>query len=144
MMDHIRAIEKITEDVDTHIQMHLEPYQAQVELLKTIPGIKDLAAASIIAEVGVDMDQFKDESHLSAWAGLCPGNYESAGKKKSSRIRKGNKYLRVTMTQAAWAASRTKNTFLGAKYRSLIPRKGKKRAIIAVGRKMLIICYNIT
>lgn len=143
MMDHIRAIEKITEDIDTQIQMHLEPYQAQVELLKTIPGIKDLAAASIIAEIGVDMDQFKDESHLSAWAGLCPGNYESAGKKKSSRIRKGNKYLRVTMTQAAWAASRTKNTFLGAKYRSLIPRKGKKRAIIAVGRKMLIICYHI-
>jgi transposase len=143
MMDHIHAIEKVTENIDQQIQKDLEPYQAQVELLKTIPGIKDLAAASIIAEIGVDMDQFKDESHLSAWAGLCPGNYESAGKKKSSRIRKGNKYLRVTMTQAAWAASRTKNTFLGAKYRSLIPRKGKKRAIIAVGRKMLIICYHI-
>lgn len=143
MMDHIRAIEKITEDVDKHIQIHLEPYQTQVDLLKTIPGVKDLAAASIIAEIGVDMNQFKDESHLSAWAGLCPGNNESAGKKKSSRIRKGNTSLRVIMTQAAWAASRTKNTYLGAKYRSLIPRKGKKRAIIAVGRKMLVICYHI-
>jgi transposase len=143
MMDHIHAIERIIEDVDRHIQNHLEPYQAQTELLKTIPGVKDLAAASIIAELGVDMNQFKDASHLSAWAGLCPGNYESAGKKKSSRIRKGNKNLKVTMTQAAWAASRTKNTYLGAKYRALIPRKGKKRAIITIGHKMLIICYHI-
>jgi transposase len=143
MMQHIHAIERIIEEVDKHIQNHLEPYQAQVELLKTIPGIKNLAAASIIAELGADMNQFKDASHLCAWAGLCPGNYESAGKKKSSRIRKGNKHLRVTMTQAAWAASRTKNTYLGAKYRALIPRKGKKRAIIAIGRKMLVISYHI-
>jgi transposase len=143
MMDHIHAIERIIEDVDRHIQNHLKPYQAQLELLKTIPGIKDLAAASIVAELGVDMNQFNDASHLSAWAGLCPGNYESAGKKKSSRIRKGNKHLKITMTQVAWAASRTKNTYLGAKYRALIPKKGKKRAIIAIGRKMLVICYHM-
>ncbi len=143
MMDHIHAIERIIEDVDRHIQNHLKPYQAQLELLKTIPGIKDLAAASIVAELGVDMNQFNDASHLSAWAGLCPGNYESAGKKKSSRIRKGNKNLKITMTQVAWAASRTKNTYLGAKYRALIPKKGKKRAIIAIGRKILVICYHM-
>lgn len=143
MMEHAASLEKIIEKIDQDIQKHLEPYQAQVQLLKTIPGVKDLAAASIIAEVGVDMNQFKDAAHLSSWAGLCPGNNQSAGKIKSSRIRKGNKHLKVTMTQVAWAISRTKQTYLGAKYRSLMPKRGKKRAIIAVGRKTLVICHHI-
>lgn len=143
MMGHAGSIEKIIEELDQDIQEHLESYQRQVELLKTIPGVKDLAAASIIAEIGVDMNQFKDASHLSAWAGMCPGNNQSAGKIKSSRIRKGNKHLKTTMTQVAWAISRTKKTYLGAKYRALVPRRGKKRAIIAVGRKALVICYHM-
>jgi len=143
MMEHVESIEKIIEAIDQDIQESLKPYQAQVELLKTIPGVKDLAAASLIAELGVDMNQFKDAAHLSAWAGLCPGNNQSAGKIKSSRIRKGNKHLKVTMTQVAWAISRTKHTYLGSKYRALVPRRGKKRAIIAIGRKTLVICYLI-
>lgn len=143
MMEHISSIEGIIDDLDKDIEEHLKPYHAQVELLKTIPGVKDLAAASIIAEIGVDMNQFKDASHLSAWAGMCPGNNQSAGIIKSSRIRKGNKHLKTTMTQIAWAISRTKQTYLGAKYRALAFRRGKKRAIIAVGRKALIICYHM-
>jgi transposase len=143
MMEHVKSIEEIIEKLDQDIQQHLEPYQAQVKLLQTMGGIKDLAAASIIAELGVDMNQFKDATHLSAWSGMCPGNNQSAGKSKSSRIRKGNKHLKVTMTQVAWALSRTKNTYLGAKYRSLVPRRGKKRAIIAIGRKALVICYHM-
>lgn len=143
MMDHFYALERIIATVDEHIQKHIKPYQAQVELLKTVPGIKDLSAVSIVAELGVDMNQFKDAAHLSAWAGLCPGNNESAGKIKSSRIRKGNKHLKTTMTQVAWAISRTKGTYLGAKYRALVPKRGKKRAIIAVSRKSLVICYHM-
>lgn len=143
MKEHVEAIEKLIESLDQDIQEHLKPYQAQVELLKTIPGVKDLAAASLIAEVGVDMKQFENAAHLSAWAGLCPGNNESAGKIKSSRIRKGNKHLKATMTQVAWAISRTKNTFLGSKYRALVPRRGNKRAIIAIGRKALVITYHM-
>jgi transposase len=143
MMSHVRSIEKIIEEIDQDIQVHLQPYQAQVELLKTIPGVKDLAAASIIAELGVDMNQFKDAGHLSAWAGMCPGNNQSAGKIKSSRIRKGNKHLKITMTQVAWAISRTKGTYLGAKYRALAQRRGRKRAIIAIGRKTVVICYHM-
>lgn len=143
MMEHVGSIEKIIKEIDQDIQEHLKPYQAHVELLKTIPGIQDLAAASIIAELGVDMNQFKDASHLSAWAGMCPGNNQSAGKIKSSRIRKGNKHLKTTMTQVAWAISRTKQTYLGTKYRALAPRRGKKRAIIAIGRKTLVICYHM-
>lgn len=143
MIEHVTSIEKIIEAIDCDIQEHLKPYEAQVELLKTMPGIKDLAAASLIAELGVDMNQFTNASHLCAWAGLCPGNNQSAGKIKSSRIRKGNKHLKVTMTQVAWALSRTKHTYLGAKYRALVPRRGKKRALIAIGRKCLVICYHM-
>lgn len=143
MMEHVEAIERIIGAIDQDIQDSLKPYQSEVELLKTIPGVKDLAAASLIAELGVDMNQFKNAAHLSAWAGLCPGNNQSAGKIKSSRIRKGNKHLKVTMTQVAWAISRTKQTYLGSKYRALAPRRGKKRAIIAIGRKALVICYHM-
>lgn len=143
MMKHAADIEALISELDQDIQSYLKPYEEQVELLKTIPGIKDSAAASLIAELGVDMDQFKNAAHLSAWAGLCPGNNESAGKVKSAQIRKGNKHLKTTMTQVAWAISRTKNTYLGAKYRALAPRRGKKRAIIATGRKALVICYHM-
>lgn len=141
MMKHLQGIELIINEIDKDIQKHLEPYQAQVKLLQTCCGIKDQAAASIIAELGVDMSQFKDASHASAWAGLCPGSNQSAGKIKSSRLRKGNKHLKVVMTQVAWAISRTKDTYLGAKYRALAPRRGKKRAIMAIARKALVICY---
>ncbi len=143
MMNHVKAIEASIKDLDAKIQHHLKPYQSQVELLKTIPGVKDTAAASIIAELGVDMNQFKSASHLTAWAGLCPGNNQSGGKTMSSRVRKGNKYVKVAMTQVAWAISRTKSTYLGAKYRALAPRRGKKRAIVAVGRKTLVIIYHM-
>ena len=143
MIGHITTIEAIIAQIDEEIQKQLFPYHAQVELLKTIPGVKDLAAASLIAELGVDMNQFRSAAHLSAWAGLCPGNNQSAGKIKSSRIRKGNKHLKVTMTQVAWAVSRTKSTYLGAKYRALALRRGKQRSIIAIGRKTLIVCFHM-
>lgn len=141
MMKHLQGIELIIDEIDKDIQKHLEPYQAQIKLLQTCCGIKDQAAASIIAELGVDMNQFKDASHATAWAGLCPGSNQSAGKIKSSRLRKGNKHLKVVMTQVAWAISRTKDTYLGAKYRALAPRRGKKRAVMAIARKALVICY---
>lgn len=143
MMSQVVSIEKIIDKVENGIEKLIKPYQAQIELLQTIPGIKERTAASLIAEIGVDMNQFKDAAHLTAWAGLCPGSNQSAGKIKSSRIRKGNKHLKVTMTQVAWAIAKTKRTYLGAKYRALAPRRGKKRAIIAIGRKTLVICYHV-
>lgn len=143
MMEHVTSIEALIEKIDCDIERHLKPYQEQVELLKTIPGIKDLAAASIIAEIGVDMGQFRSDSHLAAWAGLAPGNNQSGGKIRSARIRKGNPHLKVTMTQVGWAIAATKDTYLGKKYRALAVRKGKKRAIIAIGRKALVIAYHV-
>jgi transposase len=143
MMEDVSAIEEVIEKIDKNLEEHLKPYEAEMQLLQTIPGIKGISAASIIAELGVDMNQFKDANHLSAWAGMCPGNNQSAGKIKSSRIRKGNKHVKITMTQVAWAISRTKHTYLGAKYRALAPRRGKQRAVIAIGRKALVICYHV-
>lgn len=143
MMEHVSSLEVIIDQIDQDIQEHIKPYESEAKLLMTIPGIKDLAAASLIAELGVDMNQFKDAAHLSAWAGMCPGNNQSAGKIKSSRIRKGNKHAKTILTQVSWAISRTKKTYLGAKYRALALRRGKKRAIIAIGRKTLVICYHV-
>ncbi len=113
-----------------------------MELLQTIPGVGKDAAAGILAEIGSNMDQFPNERHLASWAGRSPGNNESAGK-KSSRIRHGDKYLKVLLVQCAWAATRTKNTYLRSKYESLVVRRGKKRALIAVGHKILIAAYFI-
>lgn len=142
-MKHLNAIEEIIKEVEDEVTLHIKPFEAEITLLKTIPGIKDMAAASILAEIGPDMNQFHSDSHLAAWAGMCPGNNQSAGKIKSSRIRKGNVHVKVMLTQVAWAISRTKKTYLGAKYRALAPRRGKKRAIIAIGRKALVICYHL-
>lgn len=143
MKDHVEYLEKTITDIDEIIEKHIEPYQTERDLLKTLPGVKDFAAAAIISEIGVDMDQFRDAPHLTAWGGMCPGSNQSAGKIKSSRIRRGNTYLKVILTQVAWAIAKTKKTYLGAKYRALSTRRGKKRAIIAIGRKALVICYHL-
>lgn len=117
--------------------------QTAVELWRTIPGIDELTASMLVAEIGANMDQFPSPHHLASWAGLCPGNNESAGKRRSGKIRKGSVWLRRGLCQAAWAASRTKDTYLAALYRRLIARRGKKRTIVAVAHTMLIIAYHI-
>jgi transposase len=142
-MRQVADLERTIASVETQIQRHLEPFTAEVELLTTLPGVEFRAAASILAEIGTDMNQFSGGPQLIAWSGLCPANNESGGKKRSARLRKGNRHLKVTMTQVAWAMSRTKQTYLGAKYRALAPRKGKKRAVIAIARKGLLICYHM-
>ena len=140
---HIRSIEKLVTGIDKQIDEKLKPYQEEYELLQTIPGVKQHAAASIIAEIGVNMEQFPTADHLSSWAGMSPGNNESAGKKKAERTTHGSKALRATLTESSWAASRTKNCYLKAKYHSLVGRRGKKRALIAVGHNMLVMIYHI-
>jgi transposase len=119
------------------------PLQTAVELWDSIPGIDHLAASTLVAEIGANMDQFPSADHLASWAGLCPGNNESAGKRRSGKTRKGSVWLRRALCQAAWAASRTKNTYLAAQYRRLIVRKGKNRTIVAVAHSMLMIAYYL-
>ena len=102
-----------------------------------------LAATTLVAEIGANRDQFPSAHDLASWAGLCPGNDESAGKRRSGKTRKGSVWLRRALCQAAWSASRTKNTYLAAQYHRLIVRKGKKRTIVAVAHSMLIIAYYL-
>ncbi len=118
-------------------------WQAAVELLDTIPGINQRAAEAILAETGINMGQFPEDKHLTAWAGLAPGNNESGGKRYSGRTRQGNQTLKTTMIQAAHAARRKKGSYASALYKRLVGRRGKKRAIVAVARSLLVSIYHM-
>lgn len=139
-----RQVEFLNEEIaryDQRIDEQVSPFLDHVQRLVTIPGVNEIAAKTIIAEIGVDMDQFPDQHHLASWAGLSPGNNQSAGKRKSGATSNGNHWLRAVLGEAAWAASRTKGTYLGERYRRLAARRGKKRAIVACGRQILTIAY---
>jgi transposase len=114
-----------------------------VELLESIPGIGQRTAQTIVAEIGVDMSRFPSAKHLASWAGVCPGNHESAGKRKSGRPTKGNKSVRTILTEAAWTATRAKETFLHAKYHRLAKRMSKQKALGAIVHRLLVICYHL-
>ena len=141
----IKEKELLIETLNKRIDEHLKDNELEIDakLLQTIPGVGKDASASIIAEIGNDMSQFPNEKHLASWAGMSPGNNESAGKKKSSRITHGDKFLKTMLVQCGWAATRTKNTYLRSKYDSLVGRRGKKRALVAIGHKILIASYFI-
>ena len=119
------------------------PFAEAVKQLATIPGIDQRAAENILAEIGVDMQQFPLAAHLASWTGMCPGNNESAGKRRSGKTTKGNRWLRATLVQVAWAASHTKDTYLSAQYRRLATRRGKKRALVALGHTILVIIHTM-
>ena len=140
---HIGAMEKILSEIERRIQQKINRhYKEEYELLQTIPGVKG-EASTLIAEMGVDMERFPSEMHLSSWAGMSPGNNESAGKKKPGSTTYGNKCLKTMLTEFAWVASKTKDTYLRSKYHSLVGRRGKKKALVALGHKILIMCYHI-
>ena len=142
-LEHIDAMEEIFSNVEQKIQEKIERhFKEEFELLKTIPPVKD-SASVIIAEMGVNMDLFPTEAHVSSWAGMSPGNNESAGKKRSGATTHGNRYLKTILTEFAWIASKMKGTYLWSKYQSLIGRKGKKKTLVAVGHKILISAYQI-
>jgi transposase len=142
-LDRVEAIEKHLLLLEKRIQEKLKPYEAQLSLLREIPGVDWTLAAVIIAELGVDMKVFESVSQLASWAGVCPGNNESAGKRKSSRIPKGNVYLKTALVEAANAAARTKGTYLRDKFYRLKARRGYKRAVVAVAHKILVAIYHM-
>jgi len=136
-LQNIDYLAKQIEKLDEEIEKKMAPFQKESKLIQTIPGISEVNASAILAEIGADMSQFPDEAHLSSWADVCPGNNESAGKKKSGKTQKGNSFLKGALTEAAWAASKTKNT----SYNNLVRRKGKKKTLVALAHRMLIDIY---
>jgi transposase len=130
-------------DLDTQIAERERPFEDAVERLDEIPGVGRRVAETVIAEVGATVDRFPSAQHLASWAGLCPGNHESAGKRLSGKTRKGNAALRRGLVQAAHAAGRSRRTYLGAQYRRLAARRGKKRAAVAVAHSILVIAYHL-
>jgi transposase len=139
-----RAVSRVNEQIHQQVQASGDASVAQAEqLLKTIPGVADQIAQIVISEIGVDMSRFASHRHLSSWAAMCPGNNESAGKRKREKTNKGSRYLRTALVQAAWAASHTKETYLSAQYQRLVKRMGKKKALVAVGHSILVIIYYV-
>ena len=137
---HTEAIEKLT----ARIEVVIEPFRGFRELICTIPGINTLVADVITAETGADMSRFPTASHLASWAGTCPGSNESAGRVKSTKTRPGNPYLKGALGVAAMSAARSKNTYLGVKYRRIASRRGPMKAIVAVEHAMLLAIWNMT
>lgn len=138
------SIKRVESKIAEEVKNNADPFVAEaVALLETIPGIGKRVAEVIVSEIGVKMEQFPSASHLSSWAGLSPGNNESAGKRRSGRTRKGNQYVRVALVQAGWAASHTKNSYLSAQYQKLARRMSKKKALVAVAHTILVIVYCV-
>jgi transposase len=142
-LGRIEAIKADITALDARIGDRLLPYGAEMALLMTIPGVNWLVAAVIIAEIGTDMSVFLSVHHLAAWAGVCPGSYESAGKQKSGRARKGNVHLRTILVGAAISAARTKGSYLRDKFHRLKARRGVLRAALAIAHKIVVAAYHM-
>lgn len=143
MLERIDSLNAKVKQIDEEVEKRMDPFFEIVDLLDTIPGVGRRTAEQIIAEIGVDMSRFPTASHLCSWAGLAPGNNESAGKRKSGKTRKGNKKLRAALVEAARAAARTKDTYFSNKYQRLAARRGAKRAAVAIAHQILKISYYI-
>jgi transposase len=141
MLTHIDMLNEQIAELDHEIERRLSEESELIELLDGITGVGKQSAQVIIAEIGTDMEQFSSAEHLASWAGMCPGNHESAGKKKSGRTRKGNSTLKKTLIQCGKAAGRSKDTYMNSMYRRIAARRGANRAAVAAGHAILKICY---
>ena len=139
----MRDLNKDLAELEAHIREKLQPYQKELELLKEIPGVDWTLAAVIIAELGVDMKVFASASQLASWAGVCPGNHESAGKRRNVRVTQGNLHLKTALVEAAHASTRVKGTYLRDKYYRLKARRGAKRAAVTIAHKILTAVYHM-
>ena len=142
-LDQVDALEAAIGRIDREVEERLAPFSAAVDLLASIPGVGALAARVIVAEIGLDMGRFPTAGHLVSWAGLCPRNDESAGKRLSARLRKGAPWLKTILVQCAWAASRKKASYLQAQYHRLRARRGARKAVCAVAASILTAAYHM-
>jgi len=139
----IDALNEAVREVEGRVGDALEPFRDLEGLLKTMPGVSSTTAQVLLSEIGTDMSRFPTAGHLVSWAGLCPGNDESAGKRRSTRLRKGGQWLKATLVQSAWAATRKKKSYLQSLYHRIKARRGHKKAIIAVAASMLTAAYHM-
>jgi transposase len=140
---HIDYLDETIEQVSQEIAERVRPFAEEIARLDTIPGVDQRGAETLVAEIGVDLSRFPSADHLASWAGMVPGDDESAGKRRSGRTRKGDPWLRAALVQAAHAAGRAKATYLGAQYGRLAARRGSKKAAVAVGHSILVIAYHL-
>jgi transposase len=142
-LDHIDALDAAITGIDQEVNSHGEPFRAAIERLSTIPGFSPLSAKVLVSEIGIDMSRFPSVANLISWAGLCPKNDESAGKRRSNRMKKSARWLKTTLIQCAWAATRKKGSYLQSQYLRLRSRRGSKKAIGAVAASMLTAAYHM-
>jgi transposase len=140
---HLDYLEEAIERVSAEVAERLRPVEAAVERLDTIPGVGRRTAEILLAEIGLDTGRFPTAGHLASWAGMCPGHDESAGKRRSGHTRRGSPWLRQALVEAAQAAGRTRGTYLSTQYHRLAARRGKKKAVIAVGHTILVTAYHL-
>lgn len=142
-LGHLDSLEAQTARIESEIERRMQPYEELLQRLLTIPGVDRITSWTILAELGPDMRVFPDARHAASWAGICPGNRESGGKRLNGRTRKANPYLRRVLCQAAWGASHSKNTYLSALYRRQRARLGHQQAIVALAHQLLLIAYTM-
>ena len=140
---HLDALDELIEQVSAEVHERLHPFAAEVVHLDTIPGVGLRTAETLVAEIGTNLERFPSAGHLASWAGMCPGNDESAGKRRSGTTRTGDPWLRSALIEAAQAAARTRRSYLAAQYHRLAGRRGKKKALVAVGHSILVIAYHL-
>jgi transposase len=142
-LNQIDALDAAIAAIDRQVEAGIAPFRAAVEQVSTVPGIRDIGAQVIVSEIGTDMSRFPSDGHLISWAGLCPHSDESAGKRRSNRLRKGAPWLKTTLVQCAWAAVRKKDSYLQAQFLRLKARRGPKKAITAVAASILTAIYHM-
>ena len=142
-LKQIDALEAAIAEIDQQVEADIEPFRAAVKQLNSIPGVKGLGAKVIVSEIGIDMSRFPSDGHLISWAGICPRNDESAGKRRSNRLRKGAPWLKTMLVQCAWAAVRKKDSYLRSQFYHVKARRGPKKAIMAVAASILTAVYHM-
>jgi len=142
-LEQVDALDAAMARINQEVGANVEPFRVAIEMLSTIPGLSSVSAEVIVSEIGIDMSRFPTEAQLISWAGLCPKNDESAGKRRSNRIKKGAPWLKTTLVQCAWAASRKKGSYLQAQFLRLRSRRGSQKAIVAVAASILTAAYHM-
>jgi len=143
ILAHIDFLDASLERIQQEIEQHLSPFEEAMTLAQSVIGIQETAAAAILGEIGTDMTRFPSDKHIASWAGVCPGNKQSGGKRKSGATTQGNPYLKAVLAEVAWAISHTKDNYLSAQYHRIARRRGNEIAIVAVSHSVLVILYHV-